>query len=51
MDGGTIMLYSNRTFTDQVTGIGSGLRHSIGRKQMRDTIVKSFEEIRAAVSR
>ena len=50
MNGGTIMLYSNRTFTDQVAGIGSGLRHSIGRKQMRDEIVKSFEEIRATVS-
>jgi hypothetical protein len=50
MSGGTIMLYSNRTFTDQVAGIGSGLRHSIGRKQMRDEIVKSFEKIRSTVS-
>ena len=50
MSGGTIMLYSNRTFTDQVAGIGSGLRHSIGRKQMRDEIVKNFDQIRATVS-
>ena len=50
MSGGTIMLYSNRTFTDQVAGVGSGLRHSIGRKQMRDEIMKSFEQIRATVS-
>lgn len=51
VEGGTVVLYSNHTSTDQVAGIGSGLRHSIGRKQMRDEIVKSFEQIRAAVSR
>ena len=51
MSGGTIVLYSNRTFTDQVAGLGSGLRHSIGRKQMRDEIVKGFEQIRTTVSR
>jgi hypothetical protein len=51
MSGGTIVLYSNRTFTDQVAGFGSGLRRSIGRKQMRDAIVKNFEQIRTTVSR
>jgi hypothetical protein len=51
LSGGTIVLYSNRTSTDQVAGVGSGLRHSIGSKQMRDEIVKSFEQIRATVSR
>ena len=48
--GGTIVFYSNRTFTDQVAGFASGMKHSIGRGQMRDEIVKGFQEIRAAAA-
>lgn len=51
VEGGTVIFYSNHTSTDQVAGVGSGLRHSIGRKQMRDEIVANFEQIRAAVTR
>ena len=46
MEDGTVVLYSNHTSTDQVAGFGSALRHSIGRSQMRDEIVKNFEQIR-----
>ena len=48
--GGTVVLYSNHTSTDQVMGLGGGLRHSIGRGQMREEVVKSFERIRASLS-
>jgi len=49
--GGSVVFYSNHTFTDQVAGFGSGMRHAIGRNQMRDEIVKNFEQIRATVTR
>jgi len=48
VQGGTIVFYSNRTFTDQVAGFMSGLKHGIGRKQMTEEIIKGFEEIRAS---
>lgn len=51
VEGGSVVFYSNHTSTDQVAGLGSGLRHSIGRGQMRDQITKSFEQIRATVAR
>jgi hypothetical protein len=51
VEGGSVVFYSNHTSTDQVAGFGSGMRHSIGRGQMRDEIVKSFERIRALVVR
>ena len=51
MEKGTFVFYSNRTFTDQVAGFASGMKHSIGRGQMRDEIVKGFQEIRAAAAR
>jgi hypothetical protein len=51
VDGGTVVFYSNHTSTDQVAGFGSEMRHAIGRGQMRDEIIKSFEQIRATVTR
>lgn len=33
--GGSLVFYANRTFTDQITGFGSGVKRSIGREQMR----------------
>ena len=32
--GGVIVVYLNRTFTDQVAGFGSGLAHKIGRGRL-----------------
>jgi hypothetical protein len=40
--GGTMLFYTNRTFTDQVAGFASGLKHSIARRQMREKIAASF---------
>lgn len=49
--GGSVVFYSNHTSTDQVAGFASAMRHSIGRGQMRDEIIKSFEQIRASLSK
>jgi hypothetical protein len=46
VQGGTIVFYVNRTFTDQVAGFGSGLKHSIGRGQMLDSVVASLTSAR-----
>jgi hypothetical protein len=46
VQGGTIVFYVNRTFTDQVAGFGSGLKHSIGRGQMLDEVVANLTRIR-----
>jgi hypothetical protein len=51
VNGGTLVIYSNHTSTDQVAGFGTGLRHSIGRDRMRQRTLKKFEEIRASVSK
>lgn len=47
--GGSVVFHSNHTSTDQVAGIGSGLRHSIGRDQMRDETIEGFEQMRASL--
>jgi len=46
VQGGTIVFYVNRTFTDQVAGWGSSLKHSIGRGQMLDSVVASLQSAR-----
>lgn len=44
--GGTLVFYVNRTSTDQVAGFLSGLKHSIGRDDMKKEVIKGFQEIR-----
>ena len=34
VQGGTLMFYVSRIFTDQVAGFGSGLKHIVGRRRM-----------------
>ncbi|MBY0500289.1 MAG: hypothetical protein K2P74_11875 [Nitrosomonas sp.] len=46
---GSLVFYTNRTFTDQVTGFGSGLKHSIGREQMRHRMEKHLTNIKNAL--
>jgi hypothetical protein len=48
---GTIVYYFNRTSTDQVVGFMQETRHSIGRKQMREELIKMFEDIRNKVGK
>jgi hypothetical protein len=45
--GGSLIFYVNRTFTDQVAGFGSGLKHSVGRAQMLDQIADNLKRARA----
>ena len=51
VNGGTVVFYSNRTYCDQLAGFASPLRHAIGRSQMRDEIIKTFEQVRTAVTK
>jgi hypothetical protein len=46
VQGGTLVFYVNRTFTDQVAGWGSGMKHSIGRGQMLDEVATNLKRIR-----
>lgn len=43
---GSLIFYANRTSTDQVAGMGSSLKHSIGREQMRGEIIKRLKKLR-----
>lgn len=42
---GTLVFYANRTSTDQIAGMGSSLKHSIGREQMQAEIVKRLKNL------
>ena len=46
VQGGTLVFYVNRTFTDQVAGFGSGLKHSIGRGRMLSEVAANLQRIR-----
>jgi hypothetical protein len=48
---GTIIYYVNRTSTDQVAGFMQETKHSVGRKQMREELIKMFEDIRKRVGK
>jgi hypothetical protein len=47
--GGTVVVYGNRTSTDQITGFGSGTKRSIGSKLLASQLESLFEKARAAV--
>ena len=47
MEGKTLIVYLNRTSSDQVAGVLSGTRHGIGRKIMEKAIRQQFEDVRA----
>lgn len=46
---GSIIFYAHRTSTDQVAGIGSSLKHSIGRDQMKEEMAKNLMRLRSAI--
>jgi hypothetical protein len=46
VQGGTLVFYVNRTFTDQVAGWMSSMKHSIGRGQMLDEVTASLQSAR-----
>jgi hypothetical protein len=45
---GSLIFYANRNFTDQVAGMGSSLKHAIGREQMKKAIVDRLTNLRNA---
>ncbi len=45
-EGGTMVFLTNRTFTNQVSGFGSSLKRSIGRRKIEDAIVDHFKKLR-----
>ena len=44
--GGTLILSSNRTFTDKVLGFASGLKHRKGRKIMANLMAERFTNLK-----
>lgn len=46
VEGGTLVFYVNRTFTDQVAGLGSAAKHRIGRGQMVSEITAKLKRTR-----
>ncbi|MHC4281253.1 MAG: hypothetical protein ACYSUJ_14040 [Planctomycetota bacterium] len=45
-EGGTVVFCTNRTFTDQVTGFGSSLKRTVGRRRIEDTLADHFMKLR-----
>jgi hypothetical protein len=48
---GTLVFYSTRSSTDQVTGIGSNLKHSIGREQMEKEMIDRLQRLNKDLTR
>jgi len=48
---GSLVFYANRTFTDQVAGFGSGLKHSIGQKQAKSEITKLLKNLHSILKK
>lgn len=42
---GSLMFYANRTFTDQVAGMGQSVKHGVGRKFMVDAIQENLDSL------
>jgi hypothetical protein len=47
--GGTVVVYANRTSTDQITGFGGGTKRSLGSKVLASQLETMFEKARARV--
>jgi hypothetical protein len=48
---GTLVLYVNRTSTDQVTGFGGGTKRSLGTRLMASQLEELFERFRKSEKR
>lgn len=44
---GALVIYANRTFTDQLGGFGAGAKQAIGRRLMSGQLAKLYDQIRA----
>jgi len=43
---GTVVFQQVRSYTDQVAGVGSEVKHLVGRELLKDKMLKSFERLR-----
>lgn len=48
--GGTVVAYTNHTFTDQVAGFGGAVKRGIGRRVMANKLTQIFETARKRVA-
>jgi len=46
---GSVIFYTHRTSTDQITGLGHALKRSIGREHQKERMIQNLEGLRAAV--
>ena len=51
VQGGTLMFYVSRIFTDQVAGFGSGLKHILGRRRMLAKVAANLKRDREQVKK
>jgi len=51
VQGGTIVAYTNHTFTDQVAGFGGGVKRDIGRRMMASKLTQMFEAARNRIDK
>lgn len=51
VEEGTIVLYSNHTFTEQVTGFGGSMKRKIGRSMMTSQLEKVFKKDREILAK
>jgi hypothetical protein len=49
-EGGTLVLAANRTFTEKVTGMGRGLKKSMGREVIAKKFAERFGNLRAKLN-
>ncbi len=47
--GGSVVFYTNRTYTAQVAGFGGGAKRSIGRKLLEGEVVAEMERARKVI--
>jgi hypothetical protein len=50
VQGGTVVVYANHTFTDQVAGWGGSMKRSIGRTMMASKLKQLFDTARGMVT-
>jgi hypothetical protein len=48
--GGTVVFQEVRSFTDQVSGTASDVKHLVGRELLKDKMLKSFERLCGVLS-
>jgi len=51
VQGGTVVVYTNHTFTDQVAGFGGSMKRSIGRRMMASKLKEMFDNARGMLTR